>query len=108
MNIKLALINIEADITCTICRDITEEVMAEVDALEDADSLAYETANERGVAGGEPPPDGHLNADGPLPDCSMRVAERELAGWKASSAAQVASDWCVHGMLWIESGEKVF
>ena len=73
--------------------------MAEVETLETAASLAYEIAIARGVAGGEPPPDGHLNADGPLPDCSMRVAERELAGWKATSAAQVASDWCVHGML---------
>ena len=77
-------------------RDITEEVKSEIEIVKNAESRTYEEALARGVAGGEPPA-GELCATGPLPDCSTGAAECALAGWKASSPAQLAAEFYTHG-----------
>ena len=66
--------------------------------LNNANSRTYAEALKRGFAGGKPP-DGQLNPDGPLPDCSLSSAHLALAGWKASSDLQVNADWIIHGLL---------
>ena len=64
--------------------------------LKSAESRMCEKALARGVAGGEPPV-GELNADGPLPDCSVSAAARALAGWQANSPAQLAAEFFMCG-----------
>ena len=69
-----------------------------IKAQKRANSVIYDEALDRGVAGGEPP-DGQLSPNDPLPDFSVSTAENELAGWKANSSVQIAAEWCIHGRL---------
>ena len=74
--------------------------------LHKADARMDDIIDDRGLAGGPPPPDGHLKPKGPLPDCSVGVAERELVGWKASTPEQVTAEYFVHGALLTSSSSQ--
>jgi polyamine oxidase len=77
-------------------KNVTEGVKKAIADLHKADSRMDDIIDDRGLAGGPPPPDGHLKPKGPLPDCSVAVAERELVGWKASTPEQVTAEYFVH------------
>lgn len=75
------------------------EVLSAIEEMQNADDLMRQKALERGVAGGKPPPDGHISQDGPLPDCSVNAALKALAGWKPSTPAQMTAEWVFHGIV---------
>ena len=80
-------------------RNITKEVNKAIRALDKADERMYAKIEQRGLAGGDGLPDGRFHPEGPLPDCPLSVAQRELGGWEASTPVQIAAQWCLHGML---------
>lgn len=88
-----------------VLRDVTMEVKKEIKILKSADSRMDDIVDDRGIKGGMPPPDGHLRP-GPLPDCSITEAERELVGWNARTHTQIAAEYFVHGILQQYSYER--
>lgn len=96
---KLSLNSFELGFLFLFSRDVTKEMKKALKKWEKAESRMYKMVEKRGVAGGEPPADGQLNQEGPLPDCSVSTAFREFADWKPSSPEEVAAEWYFHGMF---------